>query len=72
MSKAQATSGSNATGTASAIDVEAQLNQLAMSDGVKPLFEAVKKHIAENVAPIAEEFERLGENRKDRWSWAPG
>lgn len=72
MSKAQAKSGSNATGTASMIDVEAQLNQLAMSEGAKPLFEAVKKHIADNVAPIAEEFERLGEGRKDRWSWAPG
>jgi acyl-CoA dehydrogenase len=72
MSKSQAQSGTKAAGAASAIDVEAQLNQLAMSDSVKPLFEAVKKHIAENVAPIAEEFERLGENRKDRWSWAPG
>jgi acyl-CoA dehydrogenase len=71
MSKAQEKSATNA-GSASAADIEAQLNQLAMSDGVKPLFEAVKKHIAENVAPIAEEFERLGEGRKDRWSWAPG
>jgi acyl-CoA dehydrogenase len=53
-------------------DVEAELNQLAMSDGAKPLLEAVKKHIAENVDPITEEFFRLGENRKDRWSFAPG
>ncbi len=54
------------------IDVEAELNKLAMSEGAKPLLEAVKKHIAENVAPIAEEFHRLGEGRAERWSWAPG
>ena len=54
------------------LDIEAELNKLAMSDAAKPLLEAVKKHIAENVAPIAEEFHRLGEGRADRWSWAPG
>ena len=54
------------------VDIEAELNKLAMSDAAKPLLEAVKKHIAENVAPIAEEFHRLGEGRADRWSWAPG
>jgi acyl-CoA dehydrogenase len=52
--------------------VEAELNNLAMSKEVQPLFDAVKKHIHDNVAPIAEEFYRLGEGRKDRWSWAPG
>jgi acyl-CoA dehydrogenase len=53
-------------------DAEAELNNLAMSESAKPLMEAVKRHIAENVEPITEEFFRLGENRKDRWSWAPG
>jgi acyl-CoA dehydrogenase len=53
-------------------EVEAELNQLAMSKESQPLFDAVKKHIRENVAPIEEEFHRLGEGRKDRWSWAPG
>jgi acyl-CoA dehydrogenase len=53
-------------------DVEAELNQLAMSEGAQPLMDAVKAHIAENVEPITEEFHRLGEGRKDRWSWAPG
>ncbi len=53
-------------------DLYAELNNLAMSDGAKPLFEAVKKHIADNVAPIIDEFFKLGEGRKDRWSWAPG
>jgi acyl-CoA dehydrogenase len=53
-------------------DLEADLNNLVMSEQAQPLFDAVKKHIAENVAPISEEFYRLGEGRKDRWSWAPG
>jgi acyl-CoA dehydrogenase len=52
--------------------VEAELNNLGMSKEAQPLFDAVKKHIEENVAPIEEEFFRLGEGRKDRWSWAPG
>ncbi len=53
-------------------DAAAELNNLAMSDSAKPLMEAVKRHIAENVEPITEEFFRLGEGRADRWSWAPG
>src|ERR1700738_2855940 len=43
-----------------------------MSKEAQPLFDAVKAHIEENVAPITEEFFRLGEGRKERWSWAPG
>src|SRR5207253_3125279 len=53
-------------------DIEAELNNLAMSKASQPLFDAVKKHIAENVEPIAEKFFKLGEGRKDPWSWAPG
>src|SRR4249919_3138576 len=49
-----------------------ELNNLAMSKEAQPLFDAVMKHIQENVAPISDEFFRLGEGRKDRWSWAPG
>ncbi|HEY1751727.1 MAG TPA: acyl-CoA dehydrogenase family protein [Caulobacteraceae bacterium] len=56
----------------SALDLEAELNNLGMSKEARPLFDAVKRHIAENVAPIAEEFYRLGEGRAERWSWAPG
>lgn len=52
--------------------IDAELNNLGMSREAQPLFDAVKKHIAENVAPIEEEFERLGQGRADRWSWAPG
>src|SRR5258706_5302232 len=54
------------------MDREVELNDLRMSKESQPLFDAVKKHIEENVAPIAEEFYRLGEGRADRWSWAPG
>tara|TARA_Y100001934_G_scaffold282478_2_gene396409 strand:- start:552 stop:1808 length:1257 start_codon:yes stop_codon:yes gene_type:complete len=53
-------------------DLEADLNNLTMSAEAEPLLDAVKKHIAENVEPITEEFYALGENREDRWSWAPG
>ncbi len=53
-------------------DREAEMNDLRMSDKAKPLLEAVKTHIANNVAPISAEFFRLGEGRADRWSWAPG
>ena len=53
-------------------DLDAELNNLAMSKESQPLFDAVKAHIEENVAPIIDEFFKLGEGRKDRWSWAPG
>ncbi len=48
------------------------MNDLRMSEKARPLFDAVVRHIAENVDPITEEFERLGKDRADRWSWAPG
>ena len=54
------------------VDLEADLNNLAMSEKARPLLEAVKQHIVDNVAPITEEFFQLGEGREDRWSWAPG
>jgi acyl-CoA dehydrogenase len=57
---------------ASQLDLEAELNNLGMSKEARPLFDAVKRHIAENVEPITAEFFRLGEGRADRWSWAPG
>ncbi|MHB1717474.1 MAG: acyl-CoA dehydrogenase family protein, partial [Acidimicrobiales bacterium] len=43
-----------------------------MSEGVRPLYDAVCAFIRDEVDPITEEFHRLGENRADRWSWAPG
>ena len=49
-----------------------ELDDLRMSEGARPLFEAVKRHIRDNVDPIHEEFERLGRERTERWSFAPG
>ena len=45
---------------------------LRMSERARPLYEAVKAFIHDEVDPITDEFYRLGENRADRWSWAPG
>ena len=45
------------------IELQAELNDLRMSKGAQPLFDAVKRHIAENVDPITEEFFRLGEKK---------
>jgi acyl-CoA dehydrogenase len=52
-------------------DIDADLFQLAMSEEARPLMDAVKKHIAENVEPITEEFIKLNEEKEDRWSWHP-
>jgi len=45
---------------------------LRMYEGVRPLYAAVKKFIAEEVDPITAEYFRLGENRADRWSYGDG
>jgi acyl-CoA dehydrogenase len=57
---------------AMAANIEAELNDLRMSEKVRPLFEAVKRHVADNVDPMYPEFLRLGKDRADRWSYAPG
>ena len=38
---------------------------LRMSEKVRPLYEAVKVFIREEVDPITEEYYRLGENRAE-------
>ena len=48
-----------------------ELFQLAMSAEAQPLLDAVKKHIAENVDPISEEFEALHAEKDDPWSHHP-
>jgi acyl-CoA dehydrogenase len=45
---------------------------LRMSDAVQPLYNEVKRFIAEEVEPNTYEFFRLGEGRKDRWGYADG
>jgi acyl-CoA dehydrogenase len=52
-------------------DLDKDLFNLAMSDEALPLMDAVKKHIAENVEPITEEFFALEKEKADRWSWHP-
>ncbi len=49
-----------------------ELNDLRMSAKALPLLEHVKRFIAETVDPMSVEFERLGRNRKERFSYAPG
>jgi acyl-CoA dehydrogenase len=54
-------------------ELNQDLFQLAMSEEARPLMDAVKKHIRENVNPITEEFFRLNDEKKgkDRWTWHP-
>ncbi|MDZ7734593.1 MAG: acyl-CoA dehydrogenase family protein [Acidimicrobiia bacterium] len=45
---------------------------LRMSEEARPLLDAVTAFVAEEVEPNTAEFFRLGADRADRWSWAPG
>ena len=45
---------------------------LRMSEAARPLFEAVKAFIADEVEPHTHEFFRLGENRAERWGYGEG
>jgi acyl-CoA dehydrogenase len=45
---------------------------LRMSEEVRPLYEAVRAFIRDEVEPITDEFRQLGANRADRWTWVPG
>ncbi len=58
--------------TQHAADQNADLNDLRMSDAARPLYDHVRKFIKETVNPMSEEFHRLGEGKKDIWSYAPG
>jgi acyl-CoA dehydrogenase len=48
------------------------LNDLRMSEASAPLYEHVKRFIAQTVNPMQDEFRKLGEGNKDRWNFAPG
>ena len=52
-------------------EIHPGLFDLSMSAAGQPLLDAVKKHIAENVDPITEEFYALNEGKEDRWSYSP-
>lgn len=60
-----------APGMHSGIATDDAMN-LAMSESVQPLYEAVKAFIRDEVDPITEEFYALGEGRADRWTYGPG
>ena len=45
---------------------------LAMSDGARPLYDAVVDFIATEVEPVTLEFHRLGAVRDDHWGYHPG
>ena len=53
-------------------DPKDDLNDLRMSEKATPLYEHVKRFIAETVVPMQKEFQALGEGHADRWSFAPG
>jgi acyl-CoA dehydrogenase len=55
-----------------ALESTPDMYDLRMSDGVRPLYDAVKKFIYTEVDPVSPEFFRLGEGRADRWTYAPG
>ena len=58
--------------TMSDFELQNEMNDLRMSEKARPLFDAVVRHINENVVPIQDRFEELGKGRADRWSFAPG
>lgn len=48
------------------------LFDLRMSDDARPLYDHVKKFIAEVVDPMSVKFHELGKDKADIWSYAPG
>jgi len=48
------------------------LFDLRMSDEARPLYDHVKKFIAEVVDPMSVKFHELGKDKTDIWSYAPG
>ncbi|MEO6623301.1 MAG: hypothetical protein ABIN37_00490, partial [Burkholderiaceae bacterium] len=50
------------------------LNDLRMTEKAMPLFEHVKRFIAQTVEPMSEKYHTLFEGRTgaDRWTYAPG
>ena len=53
-------------------DLGGDAYNLGMSEKARPLLDAVKRFIAQEVEPITQEYYQLGEGREDRWSYAPG
>ncbi|MDE3205239.1 MAG: acyl-CoA dehydrogenase family protein [Acidobacteriota bacterium] len=53
-------------------DFGGELYNLAISEKARPLLDAVKRFIAEEVRPMEEKFFALDELKTDPWSFAPG
>ncbi len=61
--------------TLGSMNPQDDLNNLTMSEEARPLYEHVKRFIAETVDPMYEEYSRLGRERKDKdniWQYADG
>jgi len=56
----------------SSFDPDNELNNLNMSEEARPLYEHVKRFIADTVEPMSREYYELGKARTDPWSYAPG
>jgi hypothetical protein len=52
------------------LETTPDMYDLRMSEGVRPLYDAVKKFIYTEVEPITAEFFRLGQGRADHWGTA--
>ncbi len=72
MSKATKSSKPATSSSAFGFNPTDELNDLRMSEKAMPLYEHVKRFIKETVEPMSVEFHKLGEGRKDRWSYVPG
>ncbi len=59
-------------GSMFSLDPNDPLNDLRMSDKAAPLYNHVKRFIAETVRPMSEVYQRLGEGWTERWQFAPG
>ncbi|MEM7328746.1 MAG: acyl-CoA dehydrogenase family protein [Pseudomonadota bacterium] len=57
---------------AGASEMNDDLFDLRMSDEARPLYDHVKKFIAETVDPMSVKFHELDKNKTDIWSYAPG
>ena len=55
-----------------ALESTVDMFDLRMSEAARPLYEAVKRFIAEEVEPKTEEYFRLGEGRAERWGYGEG
>jgi alkylation response protein AidB-like acyl-CoA dehydrogenase len=57
--------------TSYALSPDDELNDLRMSEQVRPLYDHVRQFIRETVEPMSVEFYRHGEKKTDRWSFTP-